>query len=164
MKKIMSIIITVVVILSTLCTVASAGDYYFMLAQINNNKLFVNSSNVEFDEENADVMPIADENGNILIPIRAVVSAVGGAIDWVEETNSVVINYNDKSISFFIGASEATVDGETIELSVAPYTIFDRTVVSLDFFSKCMNGSADFDKDTNTAMLGFETTTYAKAE
>ena len=161
MKKIISLIIATVVILSTFCMVASAGDYYLMLAQVNNNKLFVNAGSMDFDPENPEVVPVVDEEGNVYVPLRMVVGAAGGWIDWEEETDKVVILYNGVNISFVMGSTEVTVGEEIVEISLAPYTIHDRTVVPLDFFSECMKGNAEFDKDTNTAMLAFETTVYA---
>ncbi len=161
MKKIFLFLLAITVVLSSFCMVASAGDFYLMLAQVDNNKLFVNAGSVDFDAENPAVVPVKDENGNVYVPLRMVVGAAGGWIDWEAETDKVVILYNGKSISFVMGSTEVLVGEEKVEISLAPYTIHDRTVVPLDFFSKCMKGSAEFDKDTNTAMLAFETTVYA---
>lgn len=161
MKKFISLIIATVVILGTLCMVASAGDYYIMLAQVDNNRLFVNASTMNFDPVNEAVCPIMEENGDVKIPLRMVVGAVGGWIDWTEETDTVEILYNGVNISFVMGSKEIKVGDEIIEISSETYTIHDRTMVPLDFFSKCMKGNAEFDKDTNTAMIAFETTVYA---
>ena len=161
MKKIISLIITTVVILSAFCMVASAGDYYMMLAQVDNNRLFVNAASMDFDAENPSVAPAIDEEGTVFIPLRMVVGAAGGWIDWVAEEDMVVMLYNGVEISFVIGATEISVGEEKIELAKAPYVENDRTMVPLGFFDECMKGSAEFDNDTNTAMIAFETTVYA---
>lgn len=164
MKKVLSLIIAIMALscVFTSALAADGGDFYFMLAQINNNKLFVNAGSVDFDEENPEVVPVLSEEGNALIPLRTVVTVAGGKVDWDEATRSVIIKYNDKDISFALESSEIAVGEEKIELSKAPYSVHGRTLVPLDFFSNCMKGSAEFDKDTNTAMLGFETTSYAE--
>ena len=162
MKKILTLAIALMVILCAATTAFAneSGDFYFMLAQLDNNKLFVNGLSVDFDENNAEVKPVASEKGDALIPLRAVVTVAGGKIDWNEAENKVVINYNGEDISFVLDTDEITVGEETVKLSAAPYTIHDRTMVPLDFFSACMKGSSAFDKDTKTAMLGFETKVY----
>ena len=138
-----------------------AGDYYLAITQVANNKLFVNGVGMEFDEMNPEVKPIQDADGNILVPLRKVVGAMGGWIDWEEATDSVHILYNGVEISFAMNSNQVNVGEETVELSVAPYTIHDRTVVPLDFFVNCMKGNAEVDAETNTIMLAFLTKVYA---
>lgn len=164
MKKVISLFIAIIVILSAFCMVASAeqtGDYYLMMAQVNNNLLFVNGISMDFDSQNPEVKPIMNENGEYLVPLRMVVGTAGGWIDWEEETDKVVMLYNGVSISFVMGSTEVMVGDEIVEISVAPYTIHDRTVVPLDFFINCMKGSVETDETTNTVMLAFETKVYA---
>ena len=165
MKKIISILIAVMMMASAFSMATSAeeqtGDYYLSLLQVGNNMLFVNGIGTQIDENNHEIVPVQDEEGNILVPLRMVVGTVGGWIDWVEETDSVIINYNGVDISFVMNSSEVKVGDETVKLSVAPYTIQDRTVVPLDFFTECMKGNTQFDKETNTIMLAFLTKVYA---
>ncbi|MBR6523753.1 MAG: copper amine oxidase N-terminal domain-containing protein [Clostridia bacterium] len=161
MKKIISLIIATIVIFSVFCMVASAGDYYMMLAQVDNNRLFVNATSMDFDAENPNVAPSMDEEGTVLIPLRMVVGAAGGWIDWVAEEDKVVMLYNGVESSFVMGSNQINVGDEIIEVSTEIYTTHDRTMVPLDFFIKCMKAGAEFDKDTKTAMLAFETTVYA---
>ena len=164
MKKILSFVIALAAIVcaSSTAFASEQGDFYFMLAQIDNNMLFVNGLSTEFDADNPELKPVASEKGEALIPLRAVVTVAGGKVDWVEAENKVVIKYNGEDISFVLDSDEISVGEEKVKLSAAPYTIHDRTVVPLDFFSACMKGSSAFDKDTKTAMLGFETKEYAK--
>lgn len=165
MKKIISFLMAIMMMVSVFCMVTSAeeqtGDYYLSLLQVGNNMIFVNGIGMQIDENNPEVVPVEDEEGNVLVPLRMVVGTAGGWIDWVEETDSVIINYNGVEISFVMNSKEVKVGEETVELSVAPYTIHDRTVVPLDFFTECMEGNTQVDKDTNTIMLAFLTKVYA---
>lgn len=165
MKKIISFLIVLAVVVSAFCMVAvaeeTAGDFYLTLSQTNNNKLFVNGTGMYFDAENPEVKPIIDAEGNVLVPLRMLVGTVGGWIDWEEQTDSVHIIYNGVNISFAMNSKEIKVGEETVEVSVAPYTIHDRTVVPIDFFTECLKGSAQFDTDTNTIILAFTTKVYA---
>lgn len=165
MKKIISFLMTVLILFGTFSIAATAeepaGDYYLAITQVGNNKLFVNGVSMEFDKMNPEVMPIKDEKGNVLVPLRMVVGTVGGWIDWEESTDSVHILYNGVEISFVMNTNKIKVGDKIIEISVAPYTIHDRTVVPLDFFTECMKGSADLDEGTGTIMLAFLTKVYA---
>lgn len=162
MKKIISILMVMLLALGMMATAQEpAGDYYLAITQVNNNKLFINGVGVEFDEMNPEVMPIQDAEGNMLVPLRMVVGTVGGWIDWEAATDSVHILYNGVEISFAMNSNQIKVGDETVEVSVAPYTVHDRTLVPLDFFTECMKGSAEIDKDTNTIMLAFLTKVYA---
>lgn len=165
MKKFFSVLMVLTMALSVFCATVSAeetaGDYYLTISQVDNNKLFVNGMGMEFDEMNPEVMPVQDEAGNVLVPLRMVVGTVGGWIDWEEATDSVDILYNGVGISFVMNTNQIKVGEEIIEISVAPYTIHDRTVVPLDFFTECMKGSTEFDEDTRTIMIAFITKVYA---
>ncbi len=163
MKKIISLILVLLVAFSamTVCAEEITGDSYVVLAQAQNNKLFVNGIMMDFDAMNEKVVPFVDENGNCMVPLRAVVGTVGGWIDWIEETNTVVMLYNGVEISFVLDTNEIKVGDETVEVSVAPYTVYDRTVVTLDFFEKCLGAQTTFDEETKTVILGFITKVYA---
>ncbi len=163
MKKIISLIMVFLIALSAMTVFAeeAAGDSYVVLAQAQNNKLFVNGIMMDFDEMNEKVVPFVDENGNCMVPLRAVVGTVGGWIDWVEETDTVVMLYNGVEISFAMNSNQIKVGEETVEVSVAPYTVYDRTVVTLDFFEKCLGSQTAFDEETKTVILGFITKVYA---
>ena len=41
------------------------------------------------------IEPYADEHGNVAIPIRNFVNAVGGELYFDDETQRIVISYND---------------------------------------------------------------------
>ena len=164
MKKTISLIIAIMLIIASIGVCAAEeqnGDYYFILAQVDNNQIFVNGIAEDFDALIPEVTPVKNENGEVLVPLRRVVGMIGGWIDWEAETDTVLINYNGKTISFKMGSKQIQVDDEIVEISVAPYTIYDRTVVPLDFFERCLKGSAELDEDTDTAMFGFYTTVYA---
>lgn len=50
-------------------------------------------------------------NDTTMIPARAVMEKLGCMVDWVQETQTVKISANGKSILLTVGQSELTVDG-----------------------------------------------------
>lgn len=166
MKKILSLVVLVIVVLSGFTGVFAAeeetsGDLYFMISQVDNNLLFVNGMPTEFDPINPEVMPAKNENGDIFVPVYMTVGCAGGYTTWEQETNSVLINYNGETITFVIGSDEVKVGEETVKLSAPTYAENNRTLVPLDFFVSCLNGTQEVDTDTNTIIIALETKVYA---
>lgn len=166
MKKVLSLMILVMVLLSGFSGVLAAeeettGDYYFMITQVENNLLFVNGMPTEFDPINPAVMPVKNEKGEIFVPMYMLVGCAGGFSIWEAETNSVLINYNGETITFAIGSDEVKVGEETVKLSAPTYAENNRTLVPLDFFENCLKGTAEVDEETNTIMIALETKVYA---
>lgn len=83
-----------------------------------------------------DVRPLIQEN-RTLVPIRALVDALGAEIAWNAETQVVTITKDGKSIELTIGSNIAKVDGVAVELD-APAQIVEgnRTVVPVRFVSQ----------------------------
>lgn len=165
MKKFLSLMILVMVILSgfsgALAAEETKGDYYFMISQVDNNLLFVNGMPTEFDPINPAVKPVKNEKGKIFVPVYMMVGCAGGYSHWEQETNSVFMNYNGETITFAIGSDEVKVGEETVKLSAPTYVENYRTLVPLDFFVKCLNGTQEVDEETNTIMIALETKVYA---
>lgn len=165
MKKLLSMIIALMVLLSGFCFAAEepaeSGDIYIMLTQPKNTLLFVNGIPVNFDEQNENVVPEEDENGNFFVPVRAVVGSAGGWTGWDAETGEVTVIYNGITMSFVPGENIVKVGEEAIELSANTYAKNDRTLVPLDFFVNCMKGNTQIDEEMKTIILAFETKVYA---
>lgn len=165
MKKILSLMIMVMVVLSGFSSVFAAeetkGDYYFMISQVDNNLLFVNGFPTEFDPINPAVMPVKNEKGEIFVPVYMTVYCAGGYAHWEQETNSVFMIYNGETITFAIGSDEVKVGEETVKLSAPTYAENNRTLVPLDFFVNCLKGTQEVDGETNTIIIALETKVYA---
>ena len=57
-----------------------------------------------------------DEYGDVMIPIRNFVKAVGGKLSFDEETQRIVISYNDSNISFALNQGTAQVNDKPIAI------------------------------------------------
>ncbi len=58
-----------------------------------------------------DAAPIIKES-RTLLPIRAVIEALGGTIEWDAQEQKVTINFKDITIELWIGKNTALVNGE----------------------------------------------------
>ena len=78
------------------------------------------------------------ENGRTLIPIRALSETIGATVGWEDATQQITITEGETKIVMYLDNPNATVNGETVVLDVAPATRSDRTMVPLRFASESL--------------------------
>ena len=98
--------------------------------------------------------------GRTLLPIRAVVEAIGGTIEWNAATRTVTITAKAVTMSLTIGNRMATVNGTKLAIdpqnpSVVPVIVGGRTMLPLRFVGEQLGGTVDWDGTTRTATLTF---------
>lgn len=77
-----------------------------------------------------------NENGTVMVPVRAIVEALGGEVQWDSELNSVMIG---KGISFTLGKDYYVyMKTAPITLGDAPELVDGHTFVPLSFFREVM--------------------------
>lgn len=91
---------------------------------------YVNGKKVGFD-----VRPQI-ESGRTLMPIRALVEALGAQVEWNAETRVVTIIKGETTVSLALDSTLATVNGEEVALEVAAKVVDGRTVVPARFVSE----------------------------
>lgn len=98
---------------------------------IDNPYMFINSEKVAVDG-NRGTTPII-KNGRTLLPIKAVIEAMGGNVAWEESTRSVILNLNGNTVLLTLDSTVAYVNGIMRYLDVPAETINGRTMVPLKF-------------------------------
>ncbi|MEG1880845.1 MAG: copper amine oxidase N-terminal domain-containing protein, partial [Oscillospiraceae bacterium] len=119
----------------------------FALENINTNDLvevpdlrvWLNGKYLEFDQK-----PI-EENGEILVPLRKIFEDFGTKVEWINESETVILTHDDVVIKLKIGENVALLNEKEIPLSVPAKVLNDRTCVPLKFISDSMGASVDFD-------------------
>ncbi len=110
-----------------------------LLLQINNPNMKVNSNEYEIDPGRGTVPIIKD--GRTLVPIRAIIEAFGGTVNWDGSTQTVVLGYCDDTVTLSVGSTLAYVNDKSEILDVAPQIINGRTMLPIRFIAE----SFDFD-------------------
>jgi uncharacterized repeat protein (TIGR02543 family) len=81
-------------------------------------------------------------NSRTLLPIRAVVEAVGGTIAWDASTQKVTIVQNDKTLVLWIDRNVATLNGQSVNIDsdpkVVPIIMSGRTLLPLRFVAETL--------------------------
>lgn len=99
------------------------------------------------------------KNGRTFLPIRAVIEAMGGQIDWRESDQRVSIYLKGSVIHLWIGENNAKVNNTNKETDVAPYiSSSDRTMLPLRFIAENLDCEVVWDGLTKSVTI----TTNAK--
>lgn len=101
-----------------------------------NIRVVYDGKDIDFTKYDS-VYPVI-ENGRTLIPIRALSETVGALVGWEDATRKITITEGSTEIVMFLDNPEASVNGETVVLDVAPATRSDRTMVPLRFASESL--------------------------
>ena len=111
--------------------------------------------------------PPVMENDRTLVPMRFLFEQMGADVNWNEETQTatatVPINTDaqmrtfssekEKSVTFSIDDTIATVNGETATMDVPARLVNDKTMVPLRFLSENLGYNVEWDEATNTAII-----------
>jgi len=140
MKKVLSFILCVVMILSVLpFSVSYAADDIRVV--------------VKDEERTFDQMPVII-SGRTLVPMRGIFEALGAAVFWDDATKTVTGKRGGKTIALTISESNAIVDGEFKVLDVAPQIINGRTMVPVRFISEALGEEVGWNGETKTVTIG----------
>ena len=112
------------------------------------------------DETNTLDSPPVIKNSRTLIPIRAVVEALGGTIGWDGTTKKVTVMLKDTTIELWIGKPQATVNGQTKWIDdtnhkVMPEIINGRTMLPLRFVTENLGCEVLWDGTTKTITITY---------
>lgn len=154
MKRILLILMTLIFIMSTQtgCGAANDTDDGFTLTmQIGNPVMTVNGAEKEIDPGRGTV-PVV-ENGRTLVPIRAIIEAMGGSVDWDDETHTALLEYNGDTITLEIGNPTAYFNTAANTLDVAPMVINGRTMLPIRFIAESFKFNVNWNGETRTVTI-----------
>lgn len=157
MKKIISALLTfcIITVFTTGCAAQTRSDNTavepVITLRIGDPTMTVDGAEREIDPGRGTV-PVV-ENDRTLLPVRAVVEAMGGAVAWDEETMTVVLAKDDTVILLAIGSRAAFVNETSYTLDVAPVLADDRTMFPIRFIAESFGYGVAWDEDTETVTL-----------
>ncbi|MCL6479841.1 MAG: copper amine oxidase N-terminal domain-containing protein, partial [Peptococcaceae bacterium] len=108
-----------------------------------NVRVLVNGQEVHFPDQK----PFIDSSvGRTYVPLRFVSEALGGVVDWNQETRTASVNKSGTVILMQIGSKSPTVNGQVKVIDAAAMLMNDRTVVPLRFVSECLGATVEWDE------------------
>jgi len=128
-----------------------------IVLKINSPNIILNGESKPIDAQGS--KPII-ENGRTLVPIRSIVEALGGTIEWDSTTQKVGITLKDKTIGLVIGQHVATVNGLETQIDsqnpkVVPEIINGRTMLPLRFVTENLGCDVQWDGMTKTITITY---------
>jgi thiosulfate/3-mercaptopyruvate sulfurtransferase len=91
--------------------------------------------------------------GRVLVPFRALFEAFGATVGWVDATATVTGQLGGTTISMVLNRPEATVNGRTVRLDVAPIAVSGRTLVPLRFVAENLGADVRWDEATQSVIV-----------
>jgi hypothetical protein len=115
---------------------------------------------VDGNSQTLDSPPII-KNGRTLVPIRAIIEALGGNVGWDGTARKATVTLGSKSIALWIGKSTATVNGvskpiDTVDTRVVPEIISGRTMLPLRFVTESLGATLGWDPNTQTITITYQ--------
>lgn len=93
--------------------------------------LLLDGSNFDTGEVHPEIT-----NGRVMLPIRNIVEAIGGTIEWDEKAKELTITRAGDTLILTVGNSTAYKNKKSITLDVAPYIKDGRTYLPVRFVSE----------------------------
>lgn len=93
------------------------------------------------------------QNNRTLLPLRGIFEALGADVTWHAATSSVTAVRGTQTVELTLGSTTATVNGQPIQLDVAPQLINSRTMVPARFVSESLGAQVGWEADTRTVVI-----------
>lgn len=104
-------------------------------------KVFMNGNEVK-----PDVPPVIKE-GRTLVPVRAITEALGAAVQWNEQEQTILISKGDTQIQLSVNNRIAMVNGQEVTVDAPAEINSDRTFVPLRFIMQAMKANINWYPD-----------------
>jgi alkylhydroperoxidase/carboxymuconolactone decarboxylase family protein YurZ len=119
--------------------------------QIGNPNMTVNNETLEIDH-GMGTTPVI-QNDRTLLPVRAIIEALGGAVEWNGDTRTATLSYGDDTIALTIDNTTAYLNNAPQTLDVAPVIINDRTMLPIRFIAENFGFDVDWTQETQTVTI-----------
>lgn len=129
---------------------AENGEQILTL-QIGNPNMTINGVSQEIDPGMGTVPIVL--NDRTMLPVRAVIEAVGGTVSWDENTQTATLEYNGDTVRLTIGSQTAYFNDAASELDVTPVIINDRTMLPIRFIAESFKFNVDWAETTQTVTI-----------
>ncbi len=120
----------------------------------------VNGKKQEIDPGRGTKPVIIPKWGRTVVPIRAIVEALGGTIEWDGVARKVTIKFNGNIIELWIDNPKARVNGQPKWIDennhdVKPIIVNSRTMLPLRFVTENLGCNVDWDPKTRTITITY---------
>ncbi|NPV92661.1 MAG: copper amine oxidase N-terminal domain-containing protein [Firmicutes bacterium] len=127
-------------------TPGTAGTNVIIL-QIGNPNVQVNGVTKVIDA------PATIVNGRTMVPLRFLVEAMGGTVNWDAVERMITLNVKNTEILLWLDSTRTLVNGQEKFTDVPPQIINERTMVPLRFILENLNCQVNWESSTKTVTI-----------
>ncbi len=141
-------------------TESAPAEQTVIKLQPDNEMMTVNGVQQEIDPGRGTKPVIIPKWGRTVVPIRAIVEALGGTIEWDGVARKVTIHFNGTTIELWIDNPKARVNGtakwiDSNNHDVKPIIVNGRTMLPLRFVAENLGCTVDWNGTTRTITLTY---------
>lgn len=131
------------------------GNYkHFIMLKLESPNMSVDGINQEVDPGRG-TAPLVIA-GRTMVPIRAVVEAMGGKVDWDGGTQKITLTARGNTVEMWMGKTDIKINGVSKKMDVAPVSKNNRTFVPVRFAAENLNCKVDWINSTKEAVIVYE--------
>ena len=119
--------------------------------QIDNPMMQVNGVQSEIDAGRGTTPIVMDDR--TLVPIRAIIEAFAGTVDWDEGAQAATLQMDGDTIYLVTGSTAAFLNDRMYTLDVVPCVINDRTMLPIRFIAEGFNLGVAWDDGMQTVTV-----------
>lgn len=91
--------------------------------------------------------------GRTLVPLRVISEHLGAVVVWNQTDKSVTVTAGGRNILLHIDNKQASIDGQAVNLDVAPAIYQNRTLVPLRFLGESLGAIVHWDNDARRVLV-----------
>jgi hypothetical protein len=84
-------------------------------------------------------------SGTTCIPMRFIGESLGATVSWIEDERKVVYMLDDVTVELWIGRTQATVNGNMLNLPVPPTVVNGKTMVPARFICEALGANVTWE-------------------
>lgn len=127
---------------------------HFIMLKLDSPNMSVDGVNQEVDPgRGTSPMTIS---GRTMVPIRAVVEAMGGAVGWDGASQKITLTARGNVVEMWMGKTDIKINGVSAKMDVAPASKNSRTFVPVRFAAENLNCKVDWINSTKEAVIVYE--------
>ena len=110
--------------------------------------VIVRGKTVQFDAK-----PFIDAHNRVMVPVRAIVEALGAQVDWDPVKRTVYIERQGQTVLFVIDSKGAVVNGVHQAMDTCPVIKNDRTMIPARYVGEYLGAVVNWEAATRTVTV-----------
>ncbi|MDP4180277.1 MAG: stalk domain-containing protein [Bacillota bacterium] len=130
------------------------------LTKHNTLVLTVGKPKMKFNSQSKDIDPGRNTSpvvisGRTLVPIKSIIDAMNGRVDWNASDRKITINLGANTIELWLDKKLASINNNQKAIDVAPVSINGRTMVPVRFVTENLNCDVNWNPATKEITIKF---------